>query len=473
MTRASNGHSAQPSLGRHGTGISLMKTGRLTDAFSLLVLVLALALDAVPRFALGDSESYLSTQLHGYLPDDRSWAYGLAAGFLIRVTQDLSAVAIVQIAISWVSAMLLGYALARHFRLGPWFRLGVLLVVFANPLSFFWIRAFMTDGLAAAAFGALIALLFAERGIALTAAGIFILALGICALRSVYLPPLLAAFGAVAALRLLSAVRAWRRRDAEAVALRHAAARYTVLAVTVLLSLIGYAALNAQVLHRHEISTNYATTRFLVSAWSPLMEQPLAALGLPATVTDHMTPLTYENRLGAAFLDDGIVERLHGYYGSYEAAAPAYRRLMHGAVFDRPLDFLALMASDRRDRLWQSGHIARHAHRQAGGLGHLAAPRPEHAAGDVAWTALLCAGGRLLGFAGGAARNAGDSGLFRPAPPQAPRRRAGHSAVCIRVYGDDRDDDERVGDPLSHAAGHPASGHSGRPVRPQGGRCDR
>jgi hypothetical protein len=37
------------------------------------------------------------------------------------------------------------------------------------------------------------------------------------------------------------------------------------------------------------------------------------------------------------------------YYGSYEAAAPAYRRLMHGAVFDRPLDFLALMARSWSD----------------------------------------------------------------------------------------------------------------------------
>jgi hypothetical protein len=349
MRRASNGRSEHPFLGRHGTGISPMKTGRLTDAFSLLVLLLALALDTVPRFALGDSESYLSTQLHGYLPDDRSWAYGLAAGLIIRVSQDLNAVAIVQIAVSWVSAMLLGSALASHFRLGPWFRMGVLLVVFANPLSFYWTRAFMTDSLAAAAFGALVALLFAERGIVVTAAGVFILAVGICALRSVYLPPLLAAFGAVAALRLLCAARSWRRRDAAAVALRHAAGRYTVLAGTVLLSIIGYAALNAKVLHRHELSTNYATTRFLVSAWSPLMEQPLAALGLPATVTDHMTPLTYDNRLGAAFLDDGIVERLRGFYGSYEAAAPAYRSLLRGAVFDRPLDFLALTARSWSD----------------------------------------------------------------------------------------------------------------------------
>jgi hypothetical protein len=55
--------------------------------------------------------------------------------------------------------------------------------------------------------------------------------------------------------------------------------------------------------------------------------------------------------LGSAFAEDGIVQRLQGYYGTYEAAAPAYNRLLRAAVLGRPLDVLALVARSWSDYL--------------------------------------------------------------------------------------------------------------------------
>jgi len=327
----------------------LANSVRPTIALTILILMLSLGLDVVPRFALGDSGAYLGTEIGGYLPEDRSWLYGLMASRVIRLTRDLDTVAIGQILISWTSAVLLAHALMRYFRTAPWFGLLAVVALFANPLSFFWARFFMTDTLAAAMFASLAALLLESRGAIVTLSGVFVLAFAVASLRSIYMPPLLAAFGSVAALYLLRIIAAALRRGASTPAHRHAAIRYALLTATVGLATFSYAFVNSRVLGKPTISTNYAATRFMVSAWSPLMAPALAALDLPPHVTDHMVPLTYEARLATLFAPAGLVNRLSAHYGSFDAAAPAYKRLLHAAVFDSPLDFLALIARSWSD----------------------------------------------------------------------------------------------------------------------------
>jgi uncharacterized protein YceK len=334
-----------------------MKTVRLACALPVLIVMVSLAVDTVPRFALGDSAAYLTTAIGGYVPDDRSWAYGLLVAAIIRATRDLNTVAIMQILIAWLGAILLGAAAARYFRIGPWFVVVAVLVMVVNPLDFFWARAFMTDVLAAALLAALVALLFASPRLIPMGLGAFGLTFGLCALRSVYMPPLVIAFGSVAAISLLQMLWATRHDSGMVAAHRQAAIRHLVLTATIVLATAGYASVNGRIEERNRPAVNYATTRFLVSAWSPLMAPSLAALDLPSRVTDDMVPLTYVNRLASAFSPDGIVERLKDHFGSYQAAEPAYDRLLRAALLDNPRDFLVLVAHSWSDYVSPYRHL--------------------------------------------------------------------------------------------------------------------
>ncbi len=53
-------------------------------------------LDHAPRFYLGDSTAYLSTGTSGWIPPDRSWAYGYASRWVVQATGTISALAACQ-----------------------------------------------------------------------------------------------------------------------------------------------------------------------------------------------------------------------------------------------------------------------------------------------------------------------------------------------------------------------------------------
>lgn len=312
------------------------------------MLVLSLLIDATPRFHQGDSESYLGSEWHGYMPDDRAWAYGLVAVRLIRWTGNLDVVALLQIVIGWCGAWVLGAMLSSRFGRGGLWVVAVTGIIIGNPLSFYWARAFMTDTAAAALFGCCVTLMLWPAGRArpvLSACAMFCLAVLLGQLRSVYLPPMLAAFMGVA---LLNVARDVRGRKA---ILSPVVRRYAAFSLAVLLASLACGKINQYALQKPYPALNYAANRFLVSAWSPVMGPVLPQLNLPPAVNDGLLPLTYDNRLATAFADSGLPVRIEAWMGGADQARPLYSRLLRQTVMTQPVPFAALIARSWSDYL--------------------------------------------------------------------------------------------------------------------------
>src|SRR5450755_203781 len=69
--------------------------------FSILIKFTLWIVDDTPRFLFGDTYSYIATSWEGYLPNDRSWTYGLLLNALMKATGSFSWILFFQ---SYVSA---------------------------------------------------------------------------------------------------------------------------------------------------------------------------------------------------------------------------------------------------------------------------------------------------------------------------------------------------------------------------------
>jgi hypothetical protein len=149
--------------------------------------------DDTPRFFFGDSASYLATRWHAYLPDDRSWLYGLTIHFLMRMTDSLSSALLVQGALYAAALSCLATVLARqtHTR---WVGFLFCVVGALDPLAVYYVRNILTDVPAASIFFFVLLgfhqALFAERfARAFFAAGfVFVAGVVLLMLRMAYLP---------------------------------------------------------------------------------------------------------------------------------------------------------------------------------------------------------------------------------------------------------------------------------------------
>jgi hypothetical protein len=146
------------------------RTGGATlDHVLLAVVVVYAFLDLLPRFFLGDSIAYLSTDydLRHWTPPDRSWMFGALVNFLVRRTHGYADYVLLQCGL--LAAMLL--TLRRMlWTEGRWPVLAVAvggLLVAADPLIEIYVRFVMTDFLATAGFFlglcAVVALLSSNR----------------------------------------------------------------------------------------------------------------------------------------------------------------------------------------------------------------------------------------------------------------------------------------------------------------------
>jgi hypothetical protein len=112
-----------------------------------LVKALAALLDPVPKFFFGDSYSYLYTAAEGWIPPDRSFAYG----YFIRLTtlpgESLTPLMAVQWLASASVAVLLGYMLRRTFKVRPGvaYLFGILCAL--EPIQLLYERYVMTETL--------------------------------------------------------------------------------------------------------------------------------------------------------------------------------------------------------------------------------------------------------------------------------------------------------------------------------------
>jgi hypothetical protein len=341
--------------------------------FSLALLMISLLLDLVPRFHLGDSGEFLVTEIGVYLSEGWSWVYGLIASFIIHVSGDLSTLAIMQILVAWASAILVARAIAQYFELGRLFTAFAVLVLFLNPLGFFWARAIMADTIAAGAFGCLVAILLSCRGILTASFGVFVLSAIICAIRSVYAIPLLFSFGTVTLISMALFLNKQRARDFGFI--RHPIfKRYATFSLMVLLSTLSYASINRIVHGKAELSLNYQTHRFMVSAWSPAMKDSFAKLNLPEEVKQKVIPLEYKNRLQQAFVETGLVDVLSNHIGGYQAALPVFRELLEDTVKKNLLGLIKLIATSWSDYINPERVLTYHRERRLTGTNNWGNP---------------------------------------------------------------------------------------------------
>ena len=240
-------------------------TAPIVAVVVLAVFAASLMVDLVPRFHLGDSVTFMVTRLGGFIPDNRSWLYGLALGWLERATGALNAVALAQIVLSWAAIAAFTAAAASALNLPrPWAAL-MLVVCALEPLTYFWSRSFMADSAAQSVFVLLCAVLLTRTGGVARFALVFAIGFLLIALRVLYFPAL--AVGLVAA----TAWQAWRCRR---LGLRGAAAdpdlrRWAISALAIVTANFAYAGANMEMTSARSLSTNVGGMAFLVAAFRP------------------------------------------------------------------------------------------------------------------------------------------------------------------------------------------------------------
>lgn len=230
------------------------------------------AVDSMPMLFLGDSEAYLATAVWNRVPSDRSFVYGYVVLLAAVLPGSLRTLVALQSACSVAAALILASVVLE---LAPGRRTTAAAIAVGwaalEPLSLFWERYVMAEGVALPVFGASVLCglryLSTRRFAWLAAADLA--AMGVATLRLPYLG--MCWLGAIA-LPLLGL-----RRGHARVAIAHALA--SVL-------LVGGLHAGYRVLFSHLAGGDPAFQRadglFLVSAWAPLLEAedfPDRALG--------------------------------------------------------------------------------------------------------------------------------------------------------------------------------------------------
>ena len=133
----------------------------LPAAAATLLTLLLLALDHLPRFYQGNSIAYLSTGMSGWIPPDRSWAYGFASRWLVELLGSVSALVAVQAALL-LGAILLLCRTVPYGQATRWPILAFAVLAALDPMGQGYARFWLSDTPAAAAFLAFTALLAAS-----------------------------------------------------------------------------------------------------------------------------------------------------------------------------------------------------------------------------------------------------------------------------------------------------------------------
>ena len=224
---------------------------------ALLLLKIALALiDGRPSVFMGDSGAYLATALHGYIPQDRGFAYGFLLRPLAVWPHSLRLLVLVQSVLSGVAAWLLAFDLVEFF--GVRFRWAALLgaACALEPLQLLSERFVLTDTVALFLFAVLITAtlgFWRWRNFRWLAA-VFVTGIVLIAMRISYLP--------VVALNVFVLPLVWARTRVIVCLLWIGAGE---------LLLYGYRALNASVSRMPHPAYLYADGFFLLSDVAPIV----------------------------------------------------------------------------------------------------------------------------------------------------------------------------------------------------------
>lgn len=282
-------------------------------------------LDSNPQFVLGDSMSYLTTAMLGWIPPDRSFVYGFLVYNVTTRARSLSSLVAVQTCAGIVTALVTALILVRFFR-APFFIAAAMAVAVAiEPQQLLYERFVMTESVSTAFFAVFLLLVLKYLHsrkmwvlIAVQVAGVVLIAF-----RLTYVP-------LVAATTLIGPFMAYlpvRNRVQLAV--------HLLMSVSLFVGLhTAYKYWNGY-LSKLPAAYLYADGYFLIATVSPLVTP--ADTDVPELVPVLSRPLAYASgpnqiisRKAELYLAEGLVARLKealkdDYQVNVEAKRIAYR----------------------------------------------------------------------------------------------------------------------------------------------------
>ncbi len=304
---------------------------------ALLVLMLGLlVIDGKPSVFMGDSASYLSTALHGYIPHDRSFVYGLLLRPLAVWPHSLRFLVFAQATMSAISAWLIAVILTGAFSV-PFRWAAVLSFLCAiEPLQLILERYVLTDSIALFLFAVLatIAISFCRNRTKTRMALALTVGVVLISIRISYLPIVL--------LNSVVLPFLWIRKTRRA-----SVALFLVWAGAGQLLLYGYRYLNATVSKMETPEYFYMDGFILISEVAPIVTAADFPAGIPggAILSSVGVPLSDPvYREAQLFRPDGLCAVIRQVVpDEYQSNKLAKRVALH-TILTHPVPFIRLAA---------------------------------------------------------------------------------------------------------------------------------
>src|SRR5262245_16147991 len=316
----------------------------LAAILSFMKLVL-FVLDSSPQIYLGDSMSYLTTAMLGWIPPDRSFVYGYVVYAVTTRSRSLSSLVAVQTVAGIATSLLTAWLLVRYFRTSFAIAAAAAIAITLEPQQLLFERFVMTESLSTAVF--VLYLWFALEYLrnrklwalaSLQVAGIVLVAFRVSFMPLLATATVLAPLLAGDARRGLP--REWKRWLPQ-------------VGVHTLISLVLFVGLHWTYKHWNGALSNlppaysYADGFFLLSNVSPLVkpedtDNPVAAAVLAAPLAYATDTETLNTRNSEMFDDAGLVPRLRkALKDEYQANAEA-KRIAWRVIQRDPVGFIRL-----------------------------------------------------------------------------------------------------------------------------------
>jgi hypothetical protein len=316
----------------------------LAAILSFIKLVI-FVLDSSPQVYLGDSMSYLTTAMLGWIPPDRSFVYGYVVYALTTRSRSLSSLVAVQTVAGIATSLLTAGLLVRYFRTSFAIAAAAAIAITLEPQQLLFERFVMTESLSTAVFA--LYLWFALEYLrsrrlwalaALQVAGIVLVAFRVSFVALLATATVAAPLLAGDAWRGLP--RQWKRFLPQ-------------IGIHTLISLVLFVGLHwlykqwNGALSNLPAAYSYADGFFLISNVSPLVkpedtDNPVAAAVLAAPLAYATDTRTLNTRNSEMFDDAGLVPRLRkALKDEYQANVEA-KRIAWRVIRRDPVGFIRL-----------------------------------------------------------------------------------------------------------------------------------
>lgn len=304
-------------------------------------------IDHDPRFFLGDSVSYLTTAVNGWIPPDRSFLYGFVIRWFIMPFRNIEALVMVQAFVSALTVWI-GVVIIRRAGLNNRMLLGMLgLVWVVAPIQLFYERFMMAECVSLFVFAMHLAVCirFIRRPHWGWFGALAITAFLLVAMRVSYLPNIL--YSALALPLLVFIPGSSDPAGETSPRAQRLRATFIYLALSVVLTgvaLVGYKQLYA---FKSGNPPAYHSRQgyFMLSTVAPLLDpSDFADPGLRSAVYAE-GGLDLKDRVyrdGHIWDGNGLLQRMERYLGDPIEADQLARKIATSAMVSHPVEFIGL-----------------------------------------------------------------------------------------------------------------------------------